>query len=95
MDKQNQTRKAHTFYFCPMDQFFKTFAYHFRKGRMHCLQDVQDKAMGKPFKDRSSKCLKYYFYFIDEVLGLWYLRVPTWLPFKLQIYRNGHSLLSS
>jgi len=26
------------------------------------------------------KCLHYYFYFIDEELGLGYVRVPTWLP---------------
>ena len=26
------------------------------------------------------KCLHYYFYFIDQELGLCYVRVPTWLP---------------
>ena len=25
----------------------------------------------------SGKCLNYYFYFIDDTLGLMYLRVPT------------------
>ena len=30
------------------------------------------------------KCLHYYFYFIDEDLGLGYVRVPTWLPCRLQ-----------
>ena len=29
------------------------------------------------------KCLHYYFYFIDPQLGLCYLRVPTWCPFRL------------
>ena len=42
-----------------------------------------------------SKCLHYYFYFIDEQLGLGYVRVPTWCPFRLQIYINGHNLLAS
>lgn len=40
------------------------------------------------------KCLHYYFYFIDELLGLCYLRVPTWSPFRLQFYCNGHNLLT-
>lgn len=41
------------------------------------------------------KCLHYYFYFIDKTLGLCYLRVPTWCPFRLQFYYNGHSWLAS
>ena len=40
------------------------------------------------------KCLHYYFYFIDPKLGLVYLRVPTWCPFRLQFYCNGHSWLA-
>ena len=52
-----------------------------------------DKATGKTFlKFNQSKCLHYYFYFIDKELGLCYLRVPTWAPFRLQFYMNGHSL---
>jgi len=46
-------------------------------------------------KPDSSKCLHYYFYFIDEEFGLCYVRVPTWCPFRLQIYFNGHNLLAS
>ena len=54
-----------------------------------------DKTSGKTFlKPDSGKCLHYYFYFIDEVLGLCYLRVPTWCPFRLQFYCNGHSWLA-
>ena len=41
------------------------------------------------------KCLHYYFYFITADLGLCYLRVPTWAPFRLQFYCNGHNLLAS
>ena len=45
-------------------------------------------------KPTTGKCLHYYFYFIDEELGLCYLRVPTWCPFRLQFYFNGHSWLA-
>ena len=44
-------------------------------------------------KSVDKKCLHYYFYFIDEAFGLCYLRVPTWAPFRLQAYFNGHSWL--
>jgi DNA-binding MarR family transcriptional regulator len=55
-----------------------------------------DKKTGKTFlKPDTSKCLHYYFYFIDEQVGLGYVRVPTWSPFRLQVYINGHNLLAS
>jgi len=55
-----------------------------------------DKTTGKTFlKPDSGKCLHYYFYFIDPVLGLCYLRVPTWCPFRLQFYFNGHNWLAT
>lgn len=55
-----------------------------------------DKPTGKTYvKATSGKCLHYYFYFIDEDLGLCYLRVPTWSPFRLQFYFNGHNWLAS
>ena len=54
-----------------------------------------DKKSGKSFvKSVKKKCLHYYFYFIDEDLGLCYLRVPTWSPFRLQFYFNGHQALA-
>jgi len=54
-----------------------------------------NKANGHVFlRPDTGKCLHYYFYFIDEVLGLCYLRVPTWAPFALQFYCNGHSALA-
>ncbi len=43
----------------------------------------------------SGKCLHYYFYFIDEQLGLCFARVPTWCPFRLQIYTNGRNWLAA
>jgi len=54
-----------------------------------------NKANGHVFlRPDTGKCLHYYFYFIDERLGLCYLRVPTWAPFTLQFYCNGHSALA-
>ena len=50
-----------------------------------------DKTTGHTrLKPVQGKCLHYYFYFIDEAFGLMYLRVPTWAPFRLQVYLNGH-----
>lgn len=55
-----------------------------------------DKQTHKTYvKSRQGKCLHYYFYFIDEELGLCYLRVPTWCPFRLQFYFNGHNWLAN
>jgi len=55
-----------------------------------------DKGSGKTFlKPTRGKCLHYYFYFIDSDLGLCYLRVPTWCPFRLQFYFNGHNWLAA
>jgi hypothetical protein len=41
-------------------------------------------------KFTSGKCRHYYFHFIDPELGLCYVRVPTWAPYRLQVYSNGH-----
>ena len=55
-----------------------------------------NKSTGKTYLlPDDGKCLHYYFYFLDEELGLCYVRVPTWLPCRLQIYFNGHSWLAS
>jgi predicted transcriptional regulator len=54
-----------------------------------------DKPSGKTFlKPDKSQCLHYYIYFMDEELGLGYIRIPTWCPFRLQVYLNGHNLLA-
>ncbi|MDQ1352916.1 MAG: hypothetical protein QG657_3222, partial [Acidobacteriota bacterium] len=45
------------------------------------------------YKER--QCLHYYFYFIDDYLGLCFIRVPTWLPLRLKVYFNGHNWLAS
>jgi hypothetical protein len=55
-----------------------------------------DRPTGKSYlRPKDSKCLHYYFYFIDELFGLCYLRVSTWAPFRLQFYCNGHNYLIS
>lgn len=45
-------------------------------------------------KPRTTKCLHYYIYFIDKFLGLCFLRIPTWIPFRVQFYFNGHNYLA-
>ncbi len=74
-------------------------------GLVHIISVMESCTSYKPWHDKTthktflkydqSKCLTYYFYFIDELLGLCYVRVPTWLPFKLQIFFNGHAWLSN
>jgi hypothetical protein len=73
-------------------------------GLVHVLSAMEACTSYKPWHDKrthetflkptTGKCLHYYFYFIDEELGLCYLRVPTWCPFRLQFYFNGHSWLA-
>ncbi|MGH7450242.1 MAG: MarR family transcriptional regulator [bacterium] len=77
----------------------------YKPGLVHIFSAMESCASYKPWYDKRTgktylkfdygKCLHYYFYFIDEELGLCYLRVPTWCPFRLQFYFNGHSLLAS
>ena len=74
-------------------------------GIVHIISVMEQCPAYKPWHDKithhtslkytQGKCLHYYFYFIDPVLGLCYMRVPTWCPFRLQFYFNGHSWLSS
>jgi hypothetical protein len=55
-----------------------------------------DKRTGKTFlKPDTGRCLHYYFYFIDPVLGLCHMRVPTWAPYRLQFCLNGHNWLAT
>lgn len=58
-------------------------------------QPWHDKQSGRTYlRYNDGKCLHYYFYFVDEELGLCYVRVPTWCPFRLQFYCNGHNWLA-
>jgi len=74
-------------------------------GIVHILSAMESCSTYKPWHDKKTgktylkpdqgRCLHYYFYFIDENLGLCYVRVPTWCPFRLQIYFNGHGWLAA
>ena len=58
-------------------------------------QPWHDKQSGRTYlRPDDGKCLHYYFYLIDEDLGLCYVRVPPWCPFRLQIYLHGHHRLA-
>jgi hypothetical protein len=74
------------------------------EGLVHIFSAMERCPSFKPWYDKKSKktflkytegkCLHYYFYFIDKDMGLCYLRVPTWAPFGLQFYGNGHNVLA-
>ena len=43
---------------------------------------------------RRSKCLHYYFYYLDAELGLIHIRLQSWFPFQIQVYVNGRECLA-
>jgi hypothetical protein len=62
----------------------------------NCFKPWHDKKTGRTFlKASAGRCSHYYFYFLDSLLGLLYIRVPTWAPFRLQICLNGHNWLAN
>ena len=62
----------------------------------HAYRPWHNKETHKTYvKMSQGKCLHYYFYFLEPELGLCYLRVPTWCPFRLQFYFNGHNALAA
>ncbi|MDO8672465.1 MAG: MarR family transcriptional regulator, partial [Dehalococcoidia bacterium] len=73
-------------------------------GLVHIFSAMEPCGVFTPWHDKSTgrttlrykdgKCLHYYFYCIDTEFGLCYLRVPTWAPFRLQFYCNGHNWLA-
>jgi hypothetical protein len=75
-----------------------------RPGLVHVISAMEACDAYQPWHDKQThktyvrpdtgKCLHYYFYFLDDELGLIYLRAPTWAPFRLQFYCNGHSWLA-
>jgi hypothetical protein len=74
-------------------------------GLVYIISPIEACDSYKPWHDKrthrtflrpdSGKCLHYYFYFIDTELGLIYVRVPTWCPFRLQFYCNANSASSN
>jgi len=73
-------------------------------GLVHIFSAMEPCPSYKPWHDKKThrsflkptqaKCLHYYFYFMHPLLGLCYLRVPTWAPFRLQFYFNAHQQLA-
>jgi hypothetical protein len=64
-------------------------------GACSAFRPWYDKQTQHPvLKPTAGKCLHYYFYFIDAAFGLCYVRVPTWAPYRLQVYFNGHHWLA-
>ena len=73
-------------------------------GLFHIISAMESCDTYKPWHNKKThqtalrpaggKCLNYYFYFMDAELGLIHVRVPTWAPFRLQFYCNGHSWLA-
>jgi hypothetical protein len=43
---------------------------------------------------RRTKCLHYYFYYLDAELGFMHIRLQSWFPFQIQVYVNGRECLS-
>jgi len=74
-------------------------------GLVHIFSAMESCTRYKPWHNKKTHetylktvagwCLHYYFYFITPELGLCYLRVPTWAPFRLQFYYNGHHQLAA
>lgn len=74
-------------------------------GLVHIFSAMETRPTYKPWHDKNnhrtyvrgstSKCLHYYFHFIVPELGLCHLRVPTWAPFRLQLYFNGRNALTA
>ena len=73
-------------------------------GIVHIFSAMESCTAFKPWHDKQThktffqydtgRCLHYYVYFIDKEFGLCYLRIPTWAPFRLQWYFNGHNWLA-
>lgn len=73
-------------------------------GLVHVFSALERCTEFKPWHDKKTgttglrggegKCLQYYFYFIDEELGLCFLRVSTHAPFAVMFYFNGHDRLA-
>jgi hypothetical protein len=74
-------------------------------GLVHIFSAMETCTSYKPWHNKTTgqtflrydtgRCIHYYFYFIDPMLGLCYLRIPTWCPFRAQFYFNGHNWLAS
>ena len=65
-------------------------------GALLHLKPWHNKQGGKTYLFHDDgKCLPYCSCLIDDEVGLWYVRVPTCLPCRLQMYFNGHNWLAA
>jgi len=55
---------------------------------------MQAMLKGSPFYLRQSKCLHFYIYFVDHMLGLVCMRIQSYAPFGVQYIINGHDVLA-
>lgn len=63
------------------------------EGGVRCLQALARQADPQDFeRPDSTKCLHYYFYFLDAEFGLVYLRVPTWAFVPSSTFSNFRGL---
>ena len=61
-----------------------------------CLSFKIAYGKGRPRLRRSyPRCLVLYFYYLDPDFGLLHIRLPTWFPFTLQVYVNGHEYVGA
>jgi len=75
------------------------------EGLVHVFSALEVNKTYKPWHNKetgktyfigdSTKCLTYYFYFIDREFGLCFMRVPTIAPYKVDFYFNGHNWLET
>jgi len=62
--------------------------------RCRCFKVGKNQATGfLQLQWSPGKCQHFYVYFMDAEFGLCHLRIPTWAPFRLQFYCNGHDWL--
>jgi hypothetical protein len=91
------------------DDYIKSLRNKARRKHQHCIGSFKSmescrtfyrsrakkaSLKGSPFFLRPNKCMHFYFYFEDPVLGLVNLRVQTYAPFSIQFIVNGHDILS-
>lgn len=67
-----------------------------QKETYNSYEPWHDKATHKTyFKNATTNSLVYYFYFIDRLFGLCFVKVPIRAPFKVVFYYNGHNWLEN
>jgi hypothetical protein len=58
----------------------------------YTVRGVGEKRLGVVRK--STKCLHFYYYYMDAEFGQMFVRVQSWFPFQVQVYVNGREWLA-